>query len=150
MILVDSSGSITDADPGNWERVKQLLRMLVNVIDEDSEISVTSRVAIYRYSNLIDTPTTFEDDRNRDQLIDVIDNMRIIGGFTHMYTAVRMAAEYLQQSARRVSGEISATQAIILFTDGKPCENGRKYMCIFHLLEALCQRLSPNIFLRES
>ena len=127
MILVDSSGSITDADSGNWERVKQLLRMLVNVIDEDSEIGVTSRVALYQYSNYIDTRSTFEDRRNRDQLIDVIGSTQIIGGFTHMYTAVQMAAEYLQQSARRVSGEISATQAIILFTDGIPCANGRKY-----------------------
>ena len=133
MILVDSSGSIYDADrhanPSNWELVTGLVRLLLDVINEDSEIGVTSRIAIYTYSNIVVQHINFTQGLNHQQIVRYLDDgrMTFIGSFTHMYEAVTIARDYLQQSARRVSGEISATQAIILFTDGIPCANGRKY-----------------------
>ena len=83
----------------------------------------TSRIAVYTYDKDVIQQTSFEDNFNRQQIEGLLDVNRIphdSRGKTHMYEAVTTARDYLTASSRRVSGQITATQAVILFTDGTP------------------------------
>ena len=122
--MVDSSGSIGDAtyggDPANWARVLQLLRLLIQSIDNYSTIGVTSRVAIINYSHYTEVVVDLSENLNKDQLLTLINKGRVklINSGTDIYRAAETASELLLANIRIVSGSIQATQAVIFFTDG--------------------------------
>ena len=118
MILIDSSGSIQDA---NWESVLEMLRLLIAAIDSHSTLSVTSRAAIINYSNTAVLEINLSQQLDKNAILHAIDTSITYqrGDATDIRTAANLARDVLANNTRTVSGSIRATQAVILFTDGK-------------------------------
>ena len=118
---MDSSGSITEDGDENWELVLEMVRLLIQSIDSYSTIGVTSRVAIINYSSTVEVVADLSEKLNKDQLLSLINNGAIVyfGKGTEMFRAVEEANELFLANVRIVSGSIQATQAMILFTDGR-------------------------------
>ena len=156
IILVDSSGSVTyDAAIGKtvlerWDQVLYMVRYLIAIIDSYSTIGVTSRVAIINYSINVTTVVDLSDKLSKDQLIAVIDS----GGIeyqkstTYTYAAMQLATDMLSTNARHVSGRISATQAVILFTDGHASDIPKGYTNTSEICPDLVPSLNCNALLR--
>ena len=128
VILVDSSGSVIDPNdggaPGNWDLVLDMLKRLIEVIDSYSEIGASCRIAIINYSTNQIIELRLEDNYNRQQIIDKINSGAIMhqNAKTYMTNALRLADELLHNSTRLIGGDVSAAQAVMLFTDGQARE----------------------------
>ena len=99
IILVDSSGSI---GLDNWDKVLQMVRLLIESIDSYSTIGVTSRVAIINYSRLVTVVVDLSENLNKNDLLDLIDSGAIeyYEDSTYMKSAVLKASNLLQENIK--------------------------------------------------
>ena len=118
VFVIDSTASIQDA---NWESVMQMLRLMVAAIDSNSTLSATSRVAVITYSNRAIIEVNLEQNWNKAAILNEIDTGIVYhrGSDNDMRTAVKLAQDVLANNTRTVNNGINATQAVIVFTDGK-------------------------------
>ena len=153
VILVDSSFSITSepqgGHPDNWDKVLQMVRLLIESIDSYSTIGVTSRVAIINYSTAVKVVVDFSENLNKNELLALIDDGAIehYKRATFMTSAVLMAMNLLKQNIRYVSGDITATQAVILFTDGQASIESQQTHTLSDLLKQLVGRDQAHVMM---
>ena len=78
--MIDSSGSINDRDPGNWNRVQTFAKNIVNRL----KIGPTdAQIGIVKYSTRAYVEFPLDAFDNNNDLNAAIDNMRYLGGNTN-------------------------------------------------------------------
>ena len=118
MILVDGSTSIGS---DNWALVIKMLRTLASVINSNSVLGTSSRVGIHRFP-VTRRILSLRDNADLARVNRSISSLAYRGGDTPMFEAVTAAATELSQNVRTIGGRVTATQGIILFTDGSPSD----------------------------
>ena len=78
--VVDSSGSLNDADPNNWNRVKDFIKEVIGSL-EIGEDEV--RVSVVKFSNRGNVQFYLNDFYDLRSLDEAIDSMRYAGGHTN-------------------------------------------------------------------
>ena len=135
--------------PGNWNDILQMVRLLIESIDSYSTIGVTSRVAIINYSTDVILEVDLSENLNKNELLALIDAgaIKYLGENTRMYSALLLTTKLLKDNIRYVSGDITATQAVIMFTDGVPTIELRQTVPVWYLLEAMIGRDRVHVIL---
>lgn len=155
LILLDSSGSINDDDPSNWDYVLDLTRSLVDALDQYTTVGDQSQVAIFTYSYEIRRHVTFNQFYNRADIQQFIAEGGVTyqGGFTRMHLAVQEGRDYLASSIRAtsISEDIKAQQVLLLFTDGEPCaddpcEDGLEGETVDNVVSVLSGLMDSGIY----
>ena len=78
--MIDSSGSINDRDPGNWDRVKSFAKNVVNRLKIGPN---DAQIGIVKYSTKAYVEFPLDGFDNSNDLNIAIDNMRYLGGNTN-------------------------------------------------------------------
>ena len=78
--MIDSSGSINDRDPGNWDRVKSFAKNVVNRLKIGPN---DAQIGIVKYSTKAYVEFPLDGFDNSNNLNTAIDNMRDLGGNTN-------------------------------------------------------------------
>ena len=119
MIMMDGSGSIGEA---NWLLMQSAVGTLLDVIDSNSKLGETSRVGIIQFSHTQNHSRIIEVELSENKTRAEIDTSTFVwhAGGTHPYYHLLLAISTLKNNTRFVGGSrITATQGIILFTDGQ-------------------------------
>ena len=136
VILVDASRSIesgTVPSKRNWPLVITMLRTLTNVINSNSQLGSSSRVGIIRFQGngalrpVLHEALSLSENADRARVNAAIDSIvnTNVNGRTPMLEALQLAVTGLTRNVRNIGGRITATQGIIVFTDGKPNDGTR-------------------------
>ena len=121
MVLVDSSGSITEGEGNadNFDLVKSFITSLVDDIDDRSPVGDRTRIGVLSYSNKVNTDVELADNLNADEIATEVNDIEYQGSVTKMYEAVTRARSTLFDPATQRPGVV-VTKAVVLFTDGVP------------------------------
>ena len=112
MILVDSSGSIKDQDPGNWDIIMTFLEQLIDDIDAKSPVGTDSKIAIFSYSYMVDPDIQLGQSLTADQIKKQISDgkIRYQGSITRMFMAVKAGRAHLEANVRMGRDGFNAQQ----------------------------------------
>ena len=112
--MVDASGSIQDADPGNWQLIKNFLIQVVDRLDIGED---KTRVGLVKFSNRGNVEFRLDEFYNKDALNVRINDMKFSGGNTNTSGGI---ITLLQQVFVEEAGDRKdVADTIIVLTDGK-------------------------------
>ena len=115
IFILDSSGSINDADPGNWVRVLTFVKDVVAKFGT----SGGNRFALVRFSDVANVEFLLDAYTDLNELYRRIDNVAYYGGRTNIAHGFEVAlADVVGKNGDRPN----APNIVILITDGIPNE----------------------------
>ena len=80
VFVIDSSGSINDRDPGNWDRMKSFTKNIVNRLQVGP---FDAQIGIVKYSTKAYIEFPLDSYLTNNEVNRAIDNMRYLGGNTN-------------------------------------------------------------------
>ena len=93
MFVIDSSGSINDRDPGNWDRVKSFTKNIVNRLKIGP---FDAQIGIVKYSTKAYIEFLLNAYDNNNDINRAIDTMRYLGGNTNTSGGLWLMREEVQ------------------------------------------------------
>ena len=116
-LIVDSSGSINDRDPGNWDLVKNFMKAMVDRLDIGS---ARVQMAIIHFSSTAVIDHDFRDPQNRVAIKSSIDSMVYLGGTTNIWHGMNRARLEVFLSNRQ--DRANAPNVAVIVSDGEANE----------------------------
>lgn len=119
--VVDSSGSINDRDPQNWQRVKEFMKNIVDRLEVGLE---KIRISVVTFSNRGNVEFYLNDYKNNAEVKNAIDGINYAGGTTNTSGGIwKMREDVFSFS----NGDRSvAPNMAIAITDGKSTQDTEK------------------------
>ena len=115
VFVLDSSGSITETDQTNWDKMLKFIKDVVTIF---SSTGGDMRFALVSFSD--NATVEFYLDTRRENILTEINNIKYLKGRTNIADGLQTVRQEIFKSQR--GDRINAPNIIILITDGIPNE----------------------------
>lgn len=140
VFIIDSSGSIQDAGPDNWDLI---LDFVVQVIEGHNVGETATRFGLVKFSTDGTIEIYLDDYFEKNLLIDAVREVSFVGGRTNTADGLQLAWEDLFNTNRGDRSDV--TNVAIMVTDGNANERENEIASEANLLKLEAQVIAIGI-----